>query len=130
MLPPDCNFIKETVTQVLSCEFCEMFKNIFLKEHLRWLLLLFLKYYVYYRGSFPVDMHSKQRRKNNFAECLEVSVMFRTSFQKWFSHASNGISFIKSCPTLVVDFKDEHFQRTQRTTKTSKPLPWWKLHFF
>ena len=31
-----CNFIiKETLVQVLSCEFCETFKNIFFTEHLR-----------------------------------------------------------------------------------------------
>ena len=30
-----CNFIKkETLAQVLSCEFCEIFKNTFLTEHL------------------------------------------------------------------------------------------------
>ena len=43
-----CIFIKkETLAQVFSCEFCEIFKNIFFTEHLRWLLLihglLFLK---------------------------------------------------------------------------------------
>ena len=35
-----CNFTrKETPTQVFSCEFCEIFKNIFFMEHLQWLLL-------------------------------------------------------------------------------------------
>ena len=30
-----CNFIKkETLAQVLSCEFCEIYKNIFFTEHL------------------------------------------------------------------------------------------------
>ena len=29
----------ETPTQVVSCEYCEMFKNSFFIEHLRWLLL-------------------------------------------------------------------------------------------
>ena len=32
----DCNFIKkETLAQVISCEFCEISKNNFLTEHLR-----------------------------------------------------------------------------------------------
>ena len=36
------NFIKkETLKQVLSCEFCEIFKNTFFTEQLRWLLLYF-----------------------------------------------------------------------------------------
>ena len=36
-----CNFIKkETLVQLFSCEFCEVFKNIFFTEHLRWMLLL------------------------------------------------------------------------------------------
>ena len=31
-----CNFItKDTLAQVFSCEFCEIFKNIFFTEHLR-----------------------------------------------------------------------------------------------
>ena len=34
------NFIKkESLTQVLSCEFCRISKNTFFTEHLRWLLL-------------------------------------------------------------------------------------------
>ena len=38
-----CNFIKkETLAQVLSCEFCEISKNTFFKEHMRWLLLSFV----------------------------------------------------------------------------------------
>ena len=39
-----CNFIKkETLAQVFSCEFCEISKNTFFTEHLRWLLLLYYK---------------------------------------------------------------------------------------
>ena len=35
-----CNFIrKESLAQVLSCEFCEISKNTFYREHLCWLLL-------------------------------------------------------------------------------------------
>ena len=35
-----CNFIKkETLAQVFSCELCEISKNTFLTENLRWLLL-------------------------------------------------------------------------------------------
>ena len=30
---------KETLTQVLSCEFCEIFKNNFFIEHIWWLLM-------------------------------------------------------------------------------------------
>ena len=38
--PPAFNFIKkETLTQVFSREFCEIFKNTFFAEHLRWRLL-------------------------------------------------------------------------------------------
>ena len=35
-----CNFNKkETLAQVFSCKFCEISKNTFFTEHLRWLLL-------------------------------------------------------------------------------------------
>ena len=38
-----CNFIeKETLAQVFSCEFCEISKNTFFLQHLRWLLLVAL----------------------------------------------------------------------------------------
>ena len=38
-----CNFIKkETLAHVFSCEFCEIFKNTFFAEYLRWLLLYIL----------------------------------------------------------------------------------------
>ena len=38
--PQPCNFIKEeTLTEVFSCPFCEIFTNTFFREHLRWLLL-------------------------------------------------------------------------------------------
>ena len=30
--------LKKTLTQVFFCEFCEIFKNNFFTEHLRWLL--------------------------------------------------------------------------------------------
>ena len=34
--PMACNFIKkDTLAQVFSCEFCEIFKNTFFTEHLR-----------------------------------------------------------------------------------------------
>ena len=34
-LPQACNFIKkETLAQVFSCEFCEVFKNTIFTEHL------------------------------------------------------------------------------------------------
>ena len=33
-VPKDCNFIKETLAQVFSCEFCEISKNPFFTEHL------------------------------------------------------------------------------------------------
>ena len=30
-----CNFIKETPTQVVFCEYCEIFKNTYFEEHLQ-----------------------------------------------------------------------------------------------
>ena len=39
-----CHFIKkETLAQVFSCEFCEIFKNTFFIEYLWWLLLYVMK---------------------------------------------------------------------------------------
>ena len=42
-MPEACNFIKkEALTQAFSSEFCEIFKNTFFIEHLRWLMLSFV----------------------------------------------------------------------------------------
>ena len=39
-LPEACNFIKkETLAQMFSCEFSEIFENTYFIEHLWWLLL-------------------------------------------------------------------------------------------
>ena len=35
---------KDTLTQVFSCEFCEISRKAFFAEHLRWLLLYFLSF--------------------------------------------------------------------------------------
>ena len=44
-----CNFIKkETLAQVFSCEFCEISKNTFFTEHLRWLLVFFFFYNIFF----------------------------------------------------------------------------------
>ena len=41
-----CNFIKkETLTQVFSYQYCEIFKNSFFLEHIQWLLLNSFKFY-------------------------------------------------------------------------------------
>ena len=40
-----CSFIKKkALAQVFSCEFCEIFRNTVLTEHLRWMLLQMLLY--------------------------------------------------------------------------------------
>ena len=42
-----CSFIKkETLAQVFSCEICEIFKNNFFTEHLRWLIQCFQESYI------------------------------------------------------------------------------------
>ena len=39
--PEACNFIKkETLAQAFTCKFFETFKNTFLTEHIRWLVLI------------------------------------------------------------------------------------------
>ena len=38
-------YLKKTPAQLFSCEFCEIFKNTFLTEHLRWLLLNIILYF-------------------------------------------------------------------------------------
>ena len=36
-----CNFIKETSTQLFSCEYGETLRTVFYIKHLRWLLVKF-----------------------------------------------------------------------------------------
>ena len=47
-------FKKDTLTQVFSCEFCEISRKAFFAEHLRWLLL----YFSSFRGKVSLRMPS------------------------------------------------------------------------
>ena len=57
---------KEVPTQVFSCEYCEFFKNTFLTEHLRWLLLLFKKI-----GTFTLEL--QWQRLNTFVFLINTT---------------------------------------------------------
>ena len=48
--------IKETLAQVLSCEFCDIFKNTFFTEHLRATAFVtyFFCYFILKESTFPV----------------------------------------------------------------------------
>ena len=61
-VPEACNVIKkETLAQVLSCEFCEIFKSTFFTEHLWWLLLKSLsnKCHGHLNSFFFISIHNK-----------------------------------------------------------------------
>lgn len=62
------NFIKkETLAQVFSCEYSEMLQNIFLKEYVRWLLLVF----IIRRKVFYIKRNSYfQRSLQNYVPCV------------------------------------------------------------
>ena len=47
---PESLFNKVNLAQVFSCEFCEIFKNIFFKEYLWWLLLTEYNLNFYFLG--------------------------------------------------------------------------------
>ena len=58
-----CNFIKkETPPQVFSCEFCEVFRNIFFTEHLRRLLSEYL------RRDYSLIGHSPNFKSSIFSQ--------------------------------------------------------------
>ena len=60
---------KDTLTQVFSCEFCEIFKNTFFIEHLRAITSVLCKLDKYTRDFSPqLDLALHQRQKvTNFA---------------------------------------------------------------
>ena len=74
--PHACNFFKKTPTQVFSCEFCEIFKNTFSTEHLRWLLR-----WINFSGR-PRTNTSTQYWKNGLIHRAEFHKTTRKSWQK------------------------------------------------
>ena len=70
------NIKKETLVQVFSCEFCEISKNTFLTQHLRWLVLnkLFslhcFSIYPFFAQFFHEATISKSDRKALPMPCL------------------------------------------------------------
>ena len=79
----DFNFIKkETLPQVFSCEFYEIYRNTFFIEHLRWLLLLnIIKQKNFHRSLSTI--YNKQERNQEF---------FRAGKNPWNKGTSINIS--------------------------------------
>ena len=71
--PKACNFIKkEILAQVLSCEFCEISKNTFFKEHLWRAASEFHPYYIIFIDS-KILLPSYQKTKINGFNSLKRS---------------------------------------------------------
>ena len=82
---------KETLTQVLSCDFCEILRTPFLTEHLRWMLLMFLQF-----------LHHQIKRlhyKSNLQFLIMIYFLRKTG-EKWF-YSLPKFFIISS----IVDFK-------------------------
>ena len=67
---------KETLVQVLSCEFCKIFKNGFFTEYLRWLLDFWL---VSYRLCIMTNISLKKLCKSAKIFKLQVAVLYMWS---------------------------------------------------
>ena len=99
-----CNFIKkETLAQVLSCEFCESFKNTFFTEHLRttassilkvaetvlWLMFQILRYW-----STSWRHYIKTWQKGSILEEY-VSQVIRRSLSNYWKFEALETTFLK-----------------------------------
>ena len=120
------NFIKkETLAQVFSCEFCEIAKNAFLTEHLRWLLLilvptdaLFLVNFLFLISYFfcvceafqkqpPEVFYKKRRLLRNFADWSLFSLEKqhrRSCFPVSFAKFLRTICFVEQLQWLFLSF--------------------------
>ena len=95
-------FVKKRLTQVFSCEYCEIFKSIFFIEHLWWLLLdLFLAC-----GSSLLEVFCRKVVLRNFAKFTgkhkkekkeTPAQVFSCEFCKIYN---NSFSFLFSFPFL------------------------------
>ena len=91
LFPQVCNFIKgETLTQVFSCEFCEISKNTLFREHLRWLLLLivaictvlFWKLYIVFKKKRALKSRDMQFFLQNVPnEIFKIFEMFENNMK-------------------------------------------------
>ena len=104
--PEACNFIKkEALVQVFSCEFCEIFKNIFFMEHLPWLLLIFnLEGYYFYSRHLAVNYFRKNLSILYAWQCSEYASgnwIYLYLFDKYFK------SNIFNCNCKKKEFKKE-----------------------
>lgn len=75
------NFIKkETLAQVFSCEYSEMLQNIFLKEYVRWLLLVFIirrKVFYIKRKQLFSEESAKLRALRAIVPCVLCALRIR-----------------------------------------------------
>ena len=90
-----CNFIKkETLVQVFSCEFCEIFMNIYFEEHLGttasgFMFFIFLKPYSY--NSTTTSNHNNMTcMQDHFTQSITLS-WIRCSVKKVFLELSQNL---------------------------------------
>ena len=88
-----CSFIKkEALAQVFSCGFCEIFKNTFFIEHLRWLLLLLVLNFIR-NFALSVNVNLLLEKKNTLLWCFIPHIFEKILSLKPDSHLPKKISF-------------------------------------
>ena len=129
-----CNFIKkETLTQVFSCEFCEIFKNTFFHRAtllIRWLLLKH-KEYIYKR-----KQNETSHEQNMYLNMFKQDITFCLFFLSWSSITTllNLIRFSGIFQNILHSFSERKsiFNRIQKlwykfknSSKIGLSLEWW-----
>ena len=110
-----CNFIKkEALAQVFSCEFCEIFKTPFFKEHIWQLLILFLAEMV------PLNEKHSLQCKHLLSVEAAVDLFTKRAFLFTGSH-----SFL----VLPVSFSKVYYFQ-QRTYFLVETITFNESHFF
>ena len=109
---------KQTPTQVLSCEFCEIFNNTFLTEHLRWQLTfqIFLRRYMNLPEISNAQIILNAEHKNRTKKFKETSgLQTFKSFTSSRARVFQKTSFLK----ILRNFSGKHC----REVLLSKNLP-------
>ena len=68
----NATLLKETLVQVFSCEFCEIFKNTFFTEHFRTTASVIIKYFLCYNFRLTILTGENGLLLNSVQEFIEI----------------------------------------------------------
>ena len=105
-------FKKESLMQVLSCEFCRISKNTFFTEHPQWLLLSHYEHFIF--KVFSKQLNFSKFQSLGFSETLSL----KSDFFK--NHLWKSLKKIPRSCTIQLQSSKKYVEQNKETRRTGQ----------